>query len=359
MKKTVITIISIYMAANMTSFGQTENQNTMNQKLLENALCLLSENNYSLTYLYSVSRIQEHEYNTEQQEKLIGNGDYFLIYHSESKSKDTNNSRGDYYTKILHIIPENNDRYRMEVQTTNRGKYINIEFQTIDHEFNIELTYEWRFAGYSDDMDSEEAKVLKFYKDISQILLQPDYLDSLCLAMSKECRAAIVNNIDDNACNLTVNHWFTKYLYWTTYDTTGTPRMNISEKRLKEGVLLRITEGKFRIEEKDGRGKTYNCPTEMSETEYFFLNNELIKISIVKGYTDYNAIPSNYWIGIRQLDLLCQESKIVKRKAYSYFGDIIPYKPLEEELVELYIKDFDINEEALIQKARKLYLYEK
>jgi hypothetical protein len=152
------------MAASITScFGQTNNQNTMSQKLPEYALCLLSEHRGSLTYLTFVSLIPENEYNSIHQKKLIGNGDYFLFYHSESKSTDTSNSRGGYYTDILHVIPEGDDRYKMEVQTIESGMYINIESHIIDDGFDIDLTYEWRFAGYSDDMDREEAKVLQYY----------------------------------------------------------------------------------------------------------------------------------------------------------------------------------------------------
>jgi hypothetical protein len=76
-------------------------------------------------------------------------------------------------------------------------------------------------------------------KDMSQ-----NYLDSLCLTMSDECRAVQVSHIDVNNDdrNEIVNHWFTKYLY-LKYDTTGTPCINVTEKRLKEGTMRRVAEG--------------------------------------------------------------------------------------------------------------------
>ena len=181
--------------------------------------------------------------------------------------------------------------------------------------------------------------------------LHPDYLDSLCLTMSDEYRAMPENYTERRIYNALKDYWFTNYLN-RTYDTIGTLHTSVSEKQLKEGVLLRITEGKFRIEKGESYGETYDCPTEMKETEYFYLNNELIKISVTEGSTDYNAIPANYWITVRQLDLLCQKDKIVDRKAYRYFGD---RTELEEEWIEQHVRYLDINENALIQKAHALY----
>ena len=185
-------------------------------------------------------------------------------------------------------------------------------------------------------------------KNISQ-----NYLDSLCLAMSDECRGMQVHSMDKEVYDINgiLNHWFTEYLY-LKYDTVGTPRMNVTEKQLKEGTLRRIAEGKFRIEKADSFGKTFNCPMVMNETEYFFLNNELVKISVTKGYPDYNAIPANYWIVMRQVDLLCQKNKIVNRKAYWYSGDRIQ---LEDSEIEQEMDYLEIDENALIQKAQSLY----
>jgi len=183
-------------------------------------------------------------------------------------------------------------------------------------------------------------------KDLSQIIL----LDSICQTMSDEYRAKSCIYGGLGSPDGIAGHWFTEYLY-LTYDTVETPPVNVSERQLKEGVLLRIAEGRFRIEKKS-YGKTYNCPTKMNETEYFFLNNELVKISIAKGYTDYNSTPALYWITIRQLDLLCQKNEIVNRKAYWYSGG---REQLDDEWVEQSMRDLDINESALIQKAHTLY----
>jgi hypothetical protein len=166
--------------------------------------------------------------------------------------------------------------------------------------------------------------------------------------MSDECRAKSYI-YGDNSDGI-AGHWFTEYLY-KAYGAEGIPDVKVSEKQLKKGVLLRIAEGTFRVEEKSW-GQTYNCPTEMNEIEYFFLNNKLVKISIAKGYTDYNSSPALYWINIRQLDLLYQKNEIVNRKAYWYSGD---RQQLDDEWVEQYMRDLDINENVLIQKAYTLY----
>ena len=186
--------------------------------------------------------------------------------------------------------------------------------------------------------------------NISQI----DYLDTLCLKMSDECRVIPVNYEDYMAYearkvyNEIKYHWFTEYLY-LTYDTVRTPRINVSEKQLKEGKLRRIAEGKLRIEEREGYlGNLYNYPVEMNETEYFFLNNELVKISISKGSTDYNFMPERYWIAVWQLDLLCQKNKVVNRKAYYCFGD--RGQP-DNEWIERFVEYLNIDENALIEKA--------
>jgi hypothetical protein len=182
-------------------------------------------------------------------------------------------------------------------------------------------------------------------KDIPQ-----DCLDSLCVAMSDECRGVSMNTA--SYISESFSDWFPKYLK-ETYDTVGTPHINVSEKQLTEGTLRRIAEGKIRIEERADFSRTYNYPAEMSETEYFFLNNELVKISVAKGHTDYNFIPSAYWIMVFQLDLLCQKNEIVNRKAYWCSGDKNRTQ-VEVEKFEYYIRDLDINENALIQKAHTL-----
>jgi len=176
-----------------------------------------------------------------------------------------------------------------------------------------------------------------------------NYLDSLCQIMSDEHRVNTARDIVGNENNEIPRDWYSQYLY-KTYYSAETQRINVSEKQFKEGKVLRIAEGTLRWErvKEFGFGDEYNNPTEMSETEYFFLNNELLKISISKGHTDYNARPSYYGVVIRQLDLLCEKSKIVNRKAYWY-------SQLCDECVELYMREFDINENVLIQKAHTFY----
>ena len=174
-------------------------------------------------------------------------------------------------------------------------------------------------------------------------ILSLDYLDSLCTAMSKEYRTNTHTNIDGKSPIEITGHWFSKYMYWE-YDNKP-PRTTVFEKQLKEGTLLRLAEGNFRWETLDSYGKPYNCPTEMKEVEFFFLNGILVKISFIEGTTDYNFIPAKYWIRTDYLNLLFQENKIVRKSCGS------PYK----EWLEHYMKHFNVDENELIQKAHTLY----
>ncbi|MDR0661266.1 MAG: hypothetical protein LBG19_10855 [Prevotellaceae bacterium] len=98
---------------------------------------------------------------------------------------------------------------------------------------------------------------------------------------------------------------FVPYLH-NSYYANGKKTRTAAQKQVKEGILLRLAEGKLCIEEVEGfryKGK-YVCPTEMIETEYFFLNNQLVKISFTIGRADYNVLPQNYWIVVSQIDFI-------------------------------------------------------
>jgi hypothetical protein len=178
-------------------------------------------------------------------------------------------------------------------------------------------------------------------------------LDSLCRAMSDEYRANVLSSIDRTADPVT-RDWFSEYLYWE-YNNTETPHITISEKQLDKGKLVRIAEGMFqwkRVKEFDV-GDEYNQPTEMNETEYFFLNSELVKISIYKGHTDYNAMPRNYWVVVRQVDLMYQKGKLANKKAYYHvWGSITQYN---DEVAEQYMEEWNVGEDMPLQKAGMIY----
>lgn len=102
------------------------------------------------------------------------------------------------------------------------------------------------------------------------------------------------------------------------------------------------------------RREEYRIPAEMSEIEYFFLNGELIKISITKGETDYNALPENYWISMEQLDLIYEKNKLVKKTTYIHLGQWDPSTKASDEWTELFIKHYDINQDTLVERAYEL-----
>ena len=190
------------------------------------------------------------------------------------------------------------------------------------------------------------------YNNNNNTAMKNEQSDSLCRTLSDECRATISNKIKDNDENLNVRffgNWFPTYLD-KAYNTTNAPKIYIDEKQLNEGKFLRIAEGSYRTEEKETIFETkYLLPVEMSETEYFFLNGELIKIIITKGRTDYNYLPSAYWVMIDRLDLIYEKS--VRKAAYTDGGTLSKSK---DEWIENFIRRYKINEDALIERSRIL-----
>jgi len=184
--------------------------------------------------------------------------------------------------------------------------------------------------------------------------LSRDDIGTMCRTMSDEYRSNILNKIPppiNEEFDKATSHWFPAYLN-EAYNSTDIPEIHINEMRLNEHKLLRIAEGKFRIEEGDGymKGEKYRIPAEMSETEYFFLNGKLIKIVITKGETDYNALPQNYWITMRQLDLIYEEDKLIKKTAYFYLDQWYP-SAKRDDWIESFIKYNNINVDILIERA--------
>ena len=190
------------------------------------------------------------------------------------------------------------------------------------------------------------------YNNNNNTAMTNEQLDSLCRTLSDECRATISSKAKDNDENLNVRffgNWFPTYLD-KAYNTTNAPKIYIDEKQLNEGKFLRIAEGSYRTEEKETIFETkYLLPVEMSETEYFFLNGELIKIIITKGRTDYNYLPSAYWVMIDRLDLIYEKS--VRKAAYTDGGTLSKSK---DEWIENFIRRYKINEDALIERSRIL-----
>ena len=187
----------------------------------------------------------------------------------------------------------------------------------------------------------------------AQTKMTSEQLDSLCRTMTDEYRTKILSTIANNErdTDRTTSHWLPVYLN-KAYDTENAPEIHISKKSLKKNKLLRIAEGSFRIEVKESYMKEeFRIPAVMNEIEYFFLNGELIKISITKGATDYNALPQNYWFQFNQLDLMYEKNKLVKKTAYFYFDQWNLSTKVSDEWTELFTKHHNIDEEALIERA--------
>jgi len=118
----------------------------------QSRLCVLYKDKDSITYLTFI------EYDN-QSALLIGNGDYFLRYGTEIRDK-TAISEYIKDSQILHVIPDSNDRFRFEILLLSSTFY---EYgKDVGH---AEPSGEWCFVGYSDNEDSEAAKVLKYYNE--------------------------------------------------------------------------------------------------------------------------------------------------------------------------------------------------
>lgn len=175
-------------------------------------------------------------------------------------------------------------------------------------------------------------------------------IDSLCKAMSDEYKIEITNKIEESVLEQNKG-WFPTYLS-QLYDTIPNSNIYVSEKQVSEGKLLRIAEGNIRWEWAKAYFDEYLKPTEMNETEYFFLDNELVKISLFQGFPDYNAIPANYWIVMRQVDLLYQKDILVSKNAFRHvWGSVTEY---DEAAAERLMKEWNVSEEMLLQKAEEL-----
>ena len=161
--KQAIIILSFILINSCAVQKNLNNKENTNPKLPEKELYLLNENEYDSTYLISVMHLTSDE--VPRKNKPIENIGLFLLYYTETRRKNPNDKYGGYTSYILHITPESKGRFRIDRQTGIDGiyRYIDIETRKPDSDFNFELTYQWDFAGYSDDTDSEEAKLLKYW----------------------------------------------------------------------------------------------------------------------------------------------------------------------------------------------------
>lgn len=195
-----------------------------------------------------------------------------------------------------------------------------------------------------------------------------EQLDSLCLSISDDVRLnTLSSEITDHIVLVrAMENSFVSYLH-NAYYTNGKKNCTATQKQVKEGILLRLAEGELSIEEIEDfhyKGK-YVCPTEMVEKEYFFLNNQLAKISITIGRTDYNVLPRNYWIIVSQLDFIYYATKPEKKAIYYFFN---PFPPIihrkeyptnvltEDEWRQTILSYTNITEEQLKIDAYRLHM---
>ena len=201
----------------------------------------------------------------------------------------------------------------------------------------------------------------------AQTTMTIDRLDKLCLSMSDEIRAEI--SAEKTAvtaiCTATVmgKHDFLSYLDNAYYANGRKPRTAI-QKQVNGGTLLRLAEGKLNIQEvEDFRKDKYPAPTEMVETEYFFLNNHLVKISLTTGRTDYNAMPRNYWVVVNQLDFVYHDTEPPKKAIYNISSCVHPGNRSlfptnvrsSDEWIESIMSTAGTTEEQLLLNAIQIY----
>jgi len=182
-----------------TSCNAQQTNKNMKQELPEKALCLFHEDKDGLSYLTSVSLLTDY---LKQYVTFIGNGDYFLTYNTEYKSKSTKyDSRTD-NSYTLHVIPENNDRFRFEVRLESSTFYDNGENAGHAHPIG-----DWNFAGYSDE-DNEAAKVFKYFDDKRleylnnrKTITKPYFIDSLIFSDDENYISRLGNLYRDDRKN--------------------------------------------------------------------------------------------------------------------------------------------------------------
>lgn len=197
----------------------------------------------------------------------------------------------------------------------------------------------------------------------TQTTMTIQQLDSLCFSLSDEARTSIFSDIIDSIDYAIIKskHEFISYIDKAYYN--GRKLQTATLKQIKEGTLLRLAEGKLCIKEVDDfRGLKYPLPTEMVETEYFFLNNQLVKISVTIGRTDYNVMPQNYWVIVNLLDFVYHKTEPPQKAIYQissirpgsrnlYPANVIDNNEWREQLMNA----ANITEEQLKISAYRLY----
>lgn len=153
----IVMISSMLTSCNVQKVLKSNEKNKTMKQYLENTLCILNKDKDYTTYLTSVGMLSEY---LKQYVTFIGNGDYFLTYDSEIKTADKENDIRNRDRITLHVIPESNDKFRLETKLESSTFYENGE--NVGHR---KPTGEWVFVGYSDDKDCEAAKVLHYFNE--------------------------------------------------------------------------------------------------------------------------------------------------------------------------------------------------
>ena len=209
---------------------------------------------------------------------------------------------------------------------------------------------------------------------LAQVMITTKQINRICLSLSDEVRRNTPTEKIDSAVPAPISDLsfnFVRYLHNAYYAKERKTR-TATKTQLPQGTLLRLAEGKLIIEQVEDEllrvepytyPTEYMYPTEMVETEYFFLNNRLVKISVTIGHADYNVIPSNYWIIVSQIDFSYHKTEPSTKTIYNVSFPTSPesrrpYPPnamTDEEWIQTVLSRTNTTEEQLKANAYLLY----
>ena len=157
----ILVLMAALLTVSVSCNGQQKSSNDKDKATPENVLCQLNENEDGSTYLtYEVRLLSEDKY---ENMPFMGNGDYFLYYHTEYISANPKRDIRIRESYTLHVIPEDNGRFRLETRMDSSTFYENEE--NVGH---AEPSGEWNFVGYSDDEHCATAKVLNYFLSVNR-----------------------------------------------------------------------------------------------------------------------------------------------------------------------------------------------
>ena len=162
MKKAIIILSVIFINSCAVQKNLINKENSY-AKLPEKEYFLLHENEYDLTYVYAIDLASYDELSRKFRPVAVADSGFLLLYYTKTIRKNPKDKSGGWTSYLIHITPESKGRFRIESLTESIYRFIDFENRTPDPDFNFEQTYQWDFAGYSDDTESEAARLLKYW----------------------------------------------------------------------------------------------------------------------------------------------------------------------------------------------------